>query len=621
MCGITGFIGQGDERILMRMTRALEHRGPDDEGFFIKDGVFLGHRRLSIIDIATGHQPIYNEDKTVYTISNGEIYNFQELKKELIKKGHQFYTNSDTEVIVHLYEDRGENFLKELNGMFALALWDRKKEKLILARDRLGQKPLYYALLSKNLIFASELKAILVHPQIKKELDFYSLAKYLNYEYIPVPHTIFKNIQKLEPGEYLVYQREKIEKKRYWDIKFSSKLPGRDLLELLDQHLERSVKMRLVSDVPLGIWLSGGIDSTAIAYYAQKNSPTPIKTFSIGFAESSFDESKYARQAANFLKTEHYEKVFSPKDCLDLIPRIIEFLDEPLADASIVPTYLLSKFTREKVKVALGGDGGDELFMGYPTFQAHQLAKVYEKIPYFLKNSLIAPIINHLPTSFGNISFDFKLKRFISGFKYQPEIRNQIWLGSFLPEAIEKLITPRIYQEIKSKNIFEDIGNYLKILNDEPLKNRLIYLYLKNYLQEDILVKTDRASMAVGLEVRAPLLDYKLVEFVNSIPAELKLRGLTTKYLFKKLMEKKIPKEIVWRPKKGFGIPIAFWIKKELKDFTLELFNQAKIKREGIFNYSYINQLLKEHFSGKKDHRKLLWTLMVLEMWLEKWGK
>jgi len=436
MCGIAGFVGQGNEEILKKMTGSLERRGPDSEGFFIKDGIYFGHRRLSIIDLATGHQPIFNEDKTISIIFNGEIYNFKDLRKQLEKRGHKFYTQSDTEVIVHLYEDKGEDFLKELNGMVALALWDDKKEKLILARDRLGEKPLYYSFLGGKLIFASELKAILVHPQIKRELDFYSLAKYLNYEYIPFPQTIFKNIYKLGPGEYLIYQKGILEKKKYWDIGFNSKLKNRDsiygsegeeenevlfanqnskLLEEeamkgLEEHLERSVKMRLVSDVPLGIWLSGGIDSTAIAYYAQKNSPTPIKTFSIGFTDLSFDESKYARQAAEFLKTDHYEKVLTPRDCLDLIPQIFEFLDEPLADASIVPTYLLSKFTREKVKVALGGDGGDELFMGYPTFQAHQLAKIYQKLPYFLRKNLITPIVNHLPVSFNDFSFDFRLK-------------------------------------------------------------------------------------------------------------------------------------------------------------------------------------------------------------------
>jgi len=625
MCGIAGFVGQGNEDVLRKMTGTLKHRGPDDEGYFVdpSEGVFLGHRRLSIIDIAGGKQPIYNEDKSVCVIFNGEIYNFQELRKELEKRGHKFNTHSDTEVIVHSYEERGEDFIKDLNGMFGFALWDGRIKKLILARDRMGEKPLYYSLIEKTLIFGSEPKAILVHPKIKRELNLFSLAKYLNYEYVPSPETIYKGILKIGPGEYLTYQSGNLNRKTYWDIEFRDNkgISEEEVLHELDRRLEQSVRMRLVSDVSLGVWLSGGLDSTSITYYAQKNSDKPIKTFSIGFTDQSFDESRYARLAANFLKTDHYEKILTPKECLDLIPHIAEFLDEPFADASIIPTYLLSKFSREKVKVGLGGDGGDELFMGYPTFQAHKLAKFYEVIPQFLRNSFIEPLIRNLPASSRNISLDFKLKRFISGFEYRPEIRDQIWMGSFQPKYFSSIFSGGAYQEVKGKDIFSNINNYSDRVGKKSFENRLIYLYLKNYLQEDILMKTDRSSMAVGLEVRAPLLDYELVEFINSIPSNLKLRGLTTKYIFKKLMEGKIPKSIVYRPKKGFGIPIANWIRNDLKDFTVELLNSDKIKRENIFNPSFVSQLLKEHLSGRKDNRKLLWTLMVFEIWLEKWGK
>ena len=622
MCGIAGYFGQGNQEILKRMTSSLKHRGPDDEGFYVRDKIGLGHRRLSVIDLNTGHQPMANEDKTVWLIFNGEIYNFRELRKELINQGYKFYTQSDTEVVIYLYEEKKEDFLKYLNGMFALALWNEKENKLILARDRLGQKPLYYSLVDQTLVFGSELKSLLNHPLIKKELDLESLARYLVYEYVPAPHSIFKNIYKLGPGEYLVYRDNKLEIKKYWDIEFNPKPKSQNFsycLKELERRFEESVKKRLISDVPLGVFLSGGIDSTSIAYYAQKNSFKKIKTFSIGFTDKSFDESVYARQAAEFLKSEHYEQILNSKDCLDLIPQITDFLDEPLADASIVPTYLLSKFTREKVTVALSGDGGDELLMGYPTFQAHQLAKIYQKFPDFLKKKIINPLINHLPASLDNISFDFKLKKFISGFEYSSEIRNQLWLGSFSLGQLDKLLLPIVYQEIKSNNHFEDIENYLKIVKDESLENRLIYLYLKNYLQDDILVKTDRASMAVGLEARAPFLDYHLVDFINSLPNNFKLRGWQTKYIFKKLMKDKIPKNIVYRAKKGFGMPVAKWIREELKDFTLELFIEKKIKEQGIFNYSYVKQLLQEHFAGRKDNRKLIWTLIVFQMWARKW--
>jgi len=622
MCGITGYFGEGNREILKKMTDSLRHRGPDDEGFYIGERIGLGHRRLSIIDLEGGHQPMTNEDKTIWVVFNGEIYNFQELKEKLEKQGHQFKTKSDTEAIVHLYEEKEEEFLEELNGMFAIALWDEKKEKLILARDRLGEKPLYYVVFNQNLVFGSELKALLAHPLVKKELDLGSLAKYLIYEYAPAPHSILKDIYKLCPGEYLVYKNNQASVKKYWEISFDKNpenLTKDEYLGELEKRLEGAVKKRLVADVPLGIFLSGGLDSTSLAYFAQKNSSKRIKTFSIGFVDRSFDESEYARQAARFLKTEHYEKILEPKDCLNLIPQIADFLDEPLADASLVPTYLLSQFTREKVTVALGGDGGDELFMGYPTFQAYRLDRIYQKIPSWLRNYFIQPLIKNLPPSFNNISFDFRLKRFIAGSSIRPEIKNQIWLGSFEPAQLRDLLAPSIYQQIKLNKIFEDIENYLEGVKSKSIENRLIYLYLKNYLQDDILVKTDRASMAVGLEVRAPFLDYTLVDFINSLPTEYKLRGFKTKYLFKELMKNKLPQNIVYRPKKGFGLPIAKWLKNDLKVFVLDSFSESKIKREGIFNFNYIKNLLQEHFSGQKDNRKVLWTLLIFEIWLEKW--
>jgi len=624
MCGLAGYLGEGNKEILKRMTRVLTHRGPDDEGFYIEDNLGLGHRRLSIIDLKSGHQPMTNEDKTVWLIFNGEIYNFKILREKLLEKGHQFLTQSDTEVIIHLYEQIGDDFIKELDGMFALVLWDKNKKRLILARDRLGKKPLYYSFENQNLIFGSELKALLQYPSLKKEINLPSLAKYLVYEYVPAPHSIFKGIKKLGPGEYLVYQNRYLEIKKYWDIGFGQflfKLDKENYLEELDKKLEQAVKKRLIADVPLGVFLSGGLDSTTIAYYAQKATSKKIDTFFIGFDDKSFDESKYAQQAADFLRTNHHQQILSAQDCLDLVPQIANFLDEPLADASIIPTYLLSKFCREKATVALSGDGGDELFMGYPTFQAHQLDQIYQKIPLLIRRYFLNPLINSLPVSFDNISFDFKLKKFISGANYIPEIKNQIWLGSFSPIELKSIFNPLIYRELETVDIFEDLEDYLKIIGSQNLKNRLIYLYFKNYLQDDILVKTDRAGMAASLEVRTPFLDWQLVEYVNSLPNEFKTKGWQTKYLLKELMKDRLPHEIVFRPKKGFGIPVAKWIKSDLKNFVLDIFSKSRIKKEGIFNYSYINQLLKEHFKSQKDNRKALWTLIVFELWLKKWFK
>jgi len=616
MCGITGYLGQGNEEILRRMTDSLRHRGPDDKGFYFNENTGLGHRRLSIIDLETGHQPIANEDKTIQLIFNGEIYNFQELRERLINQGHKFSTQTDTEVMVHLYEEKGEDFLKELNGMFALALWDEREKKLILARDRMGQKPLYYSLVNNTLVFGSELKSLFHHPLIKKEIDFNSLNKYLIYEYVPMPQTIIKGINKLEPGHFLTYQNNQLKKSPYWNIQFNQLENQKDYLTKFEELLEDSVKKRLISDVPLGIFLSGGIDSSTIAYYAQKNSNQKIKTFSIGFEDKSFDESNYANQVAKFLNTEHYHQNCSPVDLLDLIDDIAEINDEPLADASIIPTYLLSKFTRKNVTVALGGDGGDELLAGYPTFQALRFAKSYRYLPRLFREA-IKRTANLLPVSHDNFSFDFKLKKTLSGYDYPLEIQNQIWLGAFTPQENQNLFLPEI--AINFDQSFSETNQFIEQTKKESLDNRMIYLYLKQYLSDDILVKADRASMFASLEARAPFMDYRLVEFINSLPYNLKLNGWTTKYALKQLMKDKLPKNIINRPKKGFGLPVAKWITNELKDFTFNLLNEQTIKKQGIFNYLEIKKILDEHLNKKADYRKKLWTLLMFQQWYQQW--
>lgn len=619
MCGIAGYFGKGNQEILLKMTKTLIHRGPDDEGFYLNAEIGLGHRRLSIIDLSpAGHQPMTNEDQTVWLIFNGEIYNFQDLKK-LIENKHRFLSQTDTEVIIHLYEEIGEEVFKQLNGMFAIAIYDLRKHQLILGRDRLGKKPLYWGIFNKTLIFGSELKALLQHPLCQKELDISSLNKYLIYEYVPTPWSIFKNIYKLEPGHCLIYNGKNLTKKLFWDIKFNinNQLTKDDFIEKLDTEIERAVKVRLVSDVPLGIFLSGGIDSTTIAYYAQKNSLQKIKTFSIGFEDKSFDESVYARLAAHFLGTEHYEQILTPEQSLELIPKLAELLDEPLADASIIPTYLLSKFTKERVTVALGGDGGDELFCGYDPFVAHQFARLYEKIPAFLRKKILK-ISQYLPVSFNNISLDFKIKKFIEGFDNNKIYQNQIWLGSFNKKERQSLFKEEVWSLLNKENEFEEIDHYLSKLNDRNFYHQLIYLYLKTYLMDDILVKVDRASMFNSLEVRAPFLDYLLVDFINTIPINLKLKGIKTKYIFKKLMETKIPPQIVYRKKKGFGIPVAKWLVKELKPLCLDLLSPDKIEKQGIFNSQYIERLLEDHFQHKKDNHKLIWTLLIFQQWYSK---
>lgn len=626
MCGIAGFIGQGDKQILSRMTDSIRHRGPDDEGFFVFGEAHLGMRRLSIIDLAGGKQPIFSEDGQIAVVFNGEIYNFLELRDQLLKKGHQFKTKSDTEVIVHLYEEEGERLFEKLNGMFAIALWDNQEKKLILARDRFGKKPLYYCLFGQTLIFGSELKALLKHPFVKRELDFEALNYYLTYEYVPTPKTIFKNIFKLEPSHYLTFQNGSIKKNEFYQIKFGTvDCGGWDCSEAgflaeFEKGLERAVSSRLISDVPLGIFLSGGLDSGTIAHYAQKASSQKIKTFFIGFSDPSFDESVYARKVSRHLGTEHHEQILEAKDLFDLVPKITDLLDEPLADASIIPTYLLSKFTKEEVTVALSGDGGDELLMGYPTFQAHRLAEYYLKIPELVRKNILESIIKRLPVSFGNITLDYRLKRFILGLNYTPEHRDLIWIGSFTDKEKKKLFRPEILQSLSNVNEFDILDRYEQEVKDLLFLEKVVYLYLKTYLLDDILAKTDRASMFASLEVRAPFLDYQLVDFINSMPIDLKLRGFTTKYVLKKLMADKLPLDIVNRKKKGFGIPVGRWLRGELRPLLLEVLSRENIEKNGIFNYAYVKQLIDEHLSGRRDNRKLLWTLMIFQMWQQKWG-
>lgn len=621
MCGIAGFVGHGSQQILEKMIEMINYRGPNDRGFLIKGNVGLAQVRLSIIDLSpAGHQPMSNEDGNIWLVLNGEIYNFQELKDDLVKKRrHQFKSQTDTEVIIHLYEEMGEAVFEKLNGMFAVALYDFRKNKLVLARDRLGKKPLYWGLFGSMLVFGSEVKALLKHPTVKREIDLVSLNKYLFYEYVPTPHSIFKNIYKLEPATYLVWQDGVVKKEKFWEPDFSTiQIPFDEALKELDKKIEESVKARLVADVPLGIFLSGGLDSSTIAYYAQKNSSKRIRTFSIGFEEKTFDESRYAQKAANFLDTEHHHDVLTSRAALELIPQIAERLDEPLADTSIIPTFFLSQFTKQFVTVALSGDGGDELFAGYPTFQAQNLVGSYEKIPFRLRK-ILEKMVYQLPAGESNFSFDFKLKKFVGGVNIDKYHRHQDWLGSFGRVDRGQLLTPAVWQELKNKNEYEEIDGYAKESSAAEFGNQLLFLYFRTYLMDGVLVKVDRASMYNALEVRAPLLDYRLVEFVGRLPYNYKYRHFTNKHIFKKLMVNKLPREIVYRPKKGFGVPLARWLKNELKDACNELLSEDNIKKSGCFNYAYINKLKQDHFSGKKDNRKQLWTLMVWQMWYDKW--
>jgi len=620
MCGICGFTLSEDKKqpaqaVIKKMADSLKHRGPDEWGFYINDSLALGHRRLSIIDLNTGNQPIFNEDKSIAIVFNGEIYNFPELKTGLEKRGHIFFTHSDTEVIVHLYEEKKEDCLELLNGMFAFALWDNREKKLFLARDRFGQKPLYYTVAGNCLIFASEIKAIREHPAVKLELDNRSLCRYLACEYVPSPFSIFKDVHKLSAGHFLIFKNQELNLKQYWDYfeQRSGPIIGSEskIAENLRFLFSQAIKRQLIGDVPLGVFLSGGIDSSSIvALLSRLRGPSSIKTFSIGFEESSFDESGYARQIAGEFKTEHYEQIFNAGQLLAIIDDVFENMDEPLADASLLPTYLLSGFTRRFVKVALSGDGGDELFCGYPTFQALKLSNFYRKLPGFIDRYLIRKIAAGLPLSQDNFSIDFKLKQFLKGISEKDLVWQQLaWLGSFNQQEIKELTG----QDAVDLDFSE---NYKKVLANPRIDkyNKASYLYIKTYLQDDILTKTDRASMANSLEVRSPFFDLDFVNYTAGLNGSLKIKNLTTKYIFKKSLAGILPARIIKRRKKGFGIPIAKWFCGQLKEQITDPSFGNVLCGLGI-NKKKVNSLVNEHIGFKKDNRKQLWTLFTLVKW------
>jgi asparagine synthase (glutamine-hydrolysing) len=626
MCGILGFINidpnrPADERTARLMAAAISHRGPDDEGFYFKENVAMGMRRLSIIDLATGRQPIGNEDGSVWVVFNGEIYNFPELRRRLLARGHRFGSHSDTEVIVHLYEDHGDDLVDHLNGMFAFALWDGRRRRLLVARDRMGEKPLYFTQTANSFVFASELKSLVVHPEVGRRVNLLALRKYLQYEFVPSPHTMIEGVHKLRPAHRLIFEKGEWRTERYWRLSYEGerlKIGEDEAAEEARSRLREAVRARLISEVPLGVLLSGGIDSSAVAALACESAEGRVKTFSIAFDEKSFDESSYARLAANHLGTEHYEQRFTERQMLEIVPEIPRLLDEPLGDASLIPTFLLSRFTRERVTVALGGDGGDELFAGYPTYAAHRMAEYYRALPRFLREGLIEPAVARLPVSTENLSFDFKAKRFVRGAALPAGERHTVWMGSYTAEQQRSLLAPEVLAAYPDEEVFDEIRVY-DCQNRHDVVERMMALDSTHYLSECVLFKVDRASMAASLETRAPFLDHTLIEFLMKLPLDLKLHGQfgkwTGKYILKRAMRGRLPQPIINRPKKGFGMPVAKWVKGELRTLVRDVFAIERLKKRGLFNPDYVGRLLDEHERGVADHRKLIWTLLMFEMW------
>lgn len=623
MCGIAGFTHfaplDDPGSVIRCMTKILAHRGPDGQGYHETGSVSLGHRRLSIIDLSTGGQPMISEDGRLTMVYNGELYNYVELREALEVRGCRFRTASDTEVLLQQYAFDGPDALKLFNGIFALAIWDREKEELFLARDRLGVKPLYYSVAGGDVIFASEMKSMLAHPRISRDVDLLSVSKYFTYSYIPAPHSIFQGVHKLEPGTFALFDRNKgLRKSVYWDIPLEDNpvnmAPIRECADGLRDLLRDAVKKQLRSDVPVGVFLSGGIDSSVITALASEVSASRIHTFSVGFEESTYDESSFALQVARRYETDHHHETLSARRALALLPGVMSLLDEPFGDASILPTWMLSKFTSGHVKVALGGDGGDELFAGYPSFQAHRVMECISFLPMTWRESLFRAA-RRIPVSHRYASVDFLLQQFFKGAGVSPEIRFFLWMGCYGNEQKRNLLSTQTQDRLLRTNAYEDIINYVRQSGLTRDFERLQYLCMKLYMQDGILVKVDRASMANGLEVRVPFLDHQVVEYAASMHPSYKLHGLTSKYVLRKAMSDYLPKSIIRRRKAGFMIPLASWLSGELRGMLEDYCSESEIRSGGYFDPRFVRNMLDDHFAKRRDYRKMIWALLAFQVW------
>ena len=643
MCGICGRINFNsqpvDKNLLHRMCDLIKHRGPDSEGLYLNSEspfrrphspfVGMGIRRLAIIDLNTGDQPIHNENKTIWTVFNGEIYNFKSLRQDLEKKGHSFYTQTDTEVIVHLYEEHGPDFLKFLRGMFAIALWDGQKKELFLARDRVGKKPLCYSHFNNTLVFASELKSLLINPEVKKEIDPIALDHYLTYQYVPAPMTIFKTIRKLPPASYLICNaRGQIKINRYWNLPYEPKLELREeeYSQRLLTTLKESVSLRLISDVPLGVLLSGGIDSSLITALMSREMSQPVKTFSIGFEESDYSELPYARTIAERFQTEHHEFIVKP-DAIKILPELVWHYNEPYADSSMLPTYYVARETRKFVTVALNGDGGDESFAGYQRYYAQKLAQYYAPLFRLFQYVPFKYLIDILPskTVSGPKNFFRRLKRFLRAAGRPAPQRYLSWCAMFDEERKKQLCTPEFLQSVKLASLSlgrsqeitatDYLVNLYQNAGGQNLVDRVLATDVHSYLPEDLLVKMDIATMANSLEGRSPFLDHQVMELAARMPAHLKLKGSISKYILKKTIENILPDQILRRPKMGFGIPIHTWFRTDLKDYLKEVLFSGKSLNRGYFQPAALKQFVNDHIEGRADHGYQLWGLLTLELW------
>ncbi len=633
MCGICGQLNWGqpsqiDKGILERMNRSLTHRGPDDEGYFtdsfeasspsLAGSIGLAMRRLSIIDLSSGHQPMTNETGDVVVVYNGETDNFMELRAELIALGHQFTSHSDTEVLVHGYEVWGDEMPTHLNGMFGFALWDKRNKKLLLVRDRMGIKPVYYALFKDRLIFGSEIKAILEDPRIPRDIDPFAVDDFLSQRAVPTPRSIYQSIRKLDPATMLIWEKGEIRFKRYWDYE-PQDFEDHGVsyyLERVDALLADAVKRQLISDVPLGTFLSGGIDSPTISYYAKKEK-ADLMTFTIYFSEKTFSERDEAALVARFLGTHHVEKEVS-SDIVKIIPKLIDIFDEPFGDDSMIPTFFLTKLAREKMTVALSGDGGDELFAGYPTYLADRLAMIYKAIPSIFTKGLLEPLINSLPVSFERMRLEYKAKAFISAVGNPSPLEHFGWTAIFRPQDKKELYRPEFWDQVAGRSLAENFEKAFSEAGSREGLEKFLYVDQKTHLLDEFLVKVDRLSMAHSLEVRPPFLDHRMVELAAEIPMKYKLRGWTMKWLLRKLMKGRLPESILKGEKKGFSPPIASWLAGDLLGYVRAKFSPDRIRDIPFFNPDYPLRLLERHLKKEQNHSRKLWPLLMFVEWYDR---
>jgi len=632
MCGICGkYDLTGREvslELLKKMADSFAYRGPDDEGFFACGPLGLGHRRLSIIDLSpAGRQPMSNEDDSIRLVFNGEIYDFEKARQDLLSRGHELKSRTDSEIILHLYEEEGVECLKRLNGMFAFALWDDRRKRLWLARDRLGVKPLVYAWDGRRLVFGSEIKAVLCDPNVSRQIDREALDLYLTLNYIPAPWTIFRSVRKLLPGHFLLLEKETLHTEQYWDIgprEGREPPPPEDLHETklrLRGLLVDAVKRRLISDVPLGAFLSGGVDSSIIVALMSRNSSRPVKTFSIGYKDlPSFDETVYAQEAAAFNRTEHHEFKLGHKDILDAFPRILETFDEPFADSSAAPTYIVSRETRNHVTVALSGDGGDELFAGYRMYLGEYWSRYYAAVPHFLRQGVIGPIIQALPDARDKPYLEKirRLKKFAKGMSLSFPARFCGWREIFSFELRRQLLQDPLPGNFYLGLVRDAVIRRREAFREDPI-NLMLYLDVKGLLPGDMLTKVDRMSMLNALEVRVPFLDYIFVEFAFTLQGNTKLKATGGKRILLQAFEDLLPPAIQKRPKWGFEMPIGAWLRKELRFLMDDYLDRSRIQKQGLFNHEVIERLISLHLNARQDTSWLLWNLIVFQHWHERY--